>query len=88
MTDKPHPSAAHRGFAAMTPEQRRAVASAGGRAAHAAGTAHEWTREDAKRVGRIGGLASAADRERMREIGRKGGLRRQQLARDAKAGER
>lgn len=74
-TTKPAPKA-HRGFAAMSPEQRTAIARRGGRAAHAAGTAHEWTRESAAAAGRKGGLAASADRERMAELGRKGGLKR------------
>ena len=31
-----------RGFAAMDPARQREIASKGGRAAHAKGTAHEW----------------------------------------------
>ena len=33
-----------RGFASMSPEKQREIASKGGRAAHEKGTAHEWTR--------------------------------------------
>ena len=44
-----------RGFAAMDPEQRRQVASKGGRAAHQRGTAHEFTSEEAREAGRKGG---------------------------------
>jgi general stress protein YciG len=44
-----------RGFAAMDPEQQRMIASKGGKAAHAKGTAHEWTSEEARRAGRQGG---------------------------------
>ncbi|USX24882.1 KGG domain-containing protein [Oxalobacteraceae bacterium OTU3CINTB1] len=40
-----------RGFASMDPEQQREIASEGGRAAHAAGTAHEFTSEEARRAG-------------------------------------
>ena len=40
----------NRGFA-MDPEQQREIASEGGRAAHAAGTAHEFTSEEARRAG-------------------------------------
>lgn len=36
-----------RGFAALTREERRDVASQGGRAAHASGAAHRWTSEQA-----------------------------------------
>jgi len=45
-----------RGFAAMSQEQRRAIASLGGKAAHAMGRAHTYTREEAKIAGRKGGL--------------------------------
>jgi len=44
------------GFASMSQEQRRAIASLGGKAAHAQGKAHTWTREEAQRAGRKGGL--------------------------------
>ena len=40
-----------RGFAALTPEQRRDVASQGGRAAHASGNAHQFTSEEARAAG-------------------------------------
>lgn len=43
-----------RGFAKMTPEQRSAIASKGGKAAHAKGTAHEFTREEAIAAGKKG----------------------------------
>jgi len=45
-----------KGFASMQPEMRRQVARKGGRAAHEQGKAHEWTREEARVVGRKGGL--------------------------------
>jgi general stress protein YciG len=44
-----------RGFAAMAPEQQRRIASMGGKAAHVQGTAHEFTTEQAREAGRIGG---------------------------------
>ena len=53
---------APRGFAAMDPEQQRAIASAGGRAAHASGHAHEFTSEEARAAGRKGGEASGGNR--------------------------
>ena len=46
-----------RGFASMTEEKQRQIASAGGKAAHAKGTAHEFTPEEAKRAGQKGGSA-------------------------------
>jgi general stress protein YciG len=51
---KPKP----RGFAAMSPAQRKAIASKGGRAVQRKGRAHRWTREEAVAAGRKGGLAS------------------------------
>ena len=47
-----------RGLAAMSPEKRREIASKGGRAAHALGTAHKWTSEEAQAAGRKGGSIS------------------------------
>jgi len=47
-----------RGFAAMSEENQRRIASLGGKAAHAKGTAHEFTSEEARAAGRLGGLAS------------------------------
>lgn len=51
---------AKRGFALLTPEERQAMASQGGRAAHAAGTAHEYTTAEAKEAGRKAGVARRA----------------------------
>ncbi|MFL6592521.1 MAG: KGG domain-containing protein [Luteimonas sp.] len=39
----------------MDAEQQRRIASAGGRAAHASGHAHEFTSEEAREAGRKGG---------------------------------
>ena len=47
-----------RGFASMDPTRQREIASKGGRAAHLKGTAHEWSREEAREAGRKGGMAS------------------------------
>jgi len=65
-----------RGFGALDPEKRRALAGAGGRTAQAMGTAHRFTVEEARSAGRKGGAAVAADREHMAEIGRRGGKNR------------
>lgn len=46
---------ARKGFASMTEEKRKAIASRGGRAAHAKGTAHEFSSEEARKAGRKGG---------------------------------
>ena len=45
-----------KGFASMSQEKRRAIAGLGGKAAHAQGKAHTWTREEAQSAGRKGGL--------------------------------
>jgi uncharacterized protein len=56
-----------RGFASMSPEKQREIASKGGRAAHAKGTAHEWTSEEARSAGRKGGQISRGGRGRLAE---------------------
>ncbi len=58
-----------RGFASMSPEKQREIASKGGRAAHMKGTAHEWTSEEARAAGRKGGRASRGGRGRLPEAG-------------------
>jgi general stress protein YciG len=67
-----------RGFASMDPQKRREIASKGGRAAHAQGSAHEFTAEEARVAGRKGGEAAHArgTPEEAREAGRKGGQAR------------
>jgi general stress protein YciG len=54
-----------RGFASMSPEKQREIASKGGRAAHSKGTAHEWTSEEARSAGRKGGMISRGGRGRL-----------------------
>ena len=56
------PRKARRGFAAMDRKLVSAIASKGGRAAHAKGTAHQFTSEEAREAGRKGGIASHAAR--------------------------
>src|SRR5687767_2263865 len=56
-----------RGFASMSPEKQREIASKGGRAAHQKGTAHEWTSEEARSAGRKGGQISRGGRGRLVE---------------------
>jgi general stress protein YciG len=56
-----------RGFASMSPEKQREIASKGGRAAHEKGTAHEWTSEEARSAGRKGGQISRGGRGRLAE---------------------
>lgn len=52
-----------RGFAAISPELRREISRKGGKAAHAMGTAHEFTPEEAKAAGVKGGYASQKRRK-------------------------
>lgn len=54
-----------KGFASMTPERRRAVASRGGKEAHRKGKAHEWTSETAQLAGKKGRRGS---RKRVNEV--------------------
>jgi general stress protein YciG len=53
-----------RGFASMSAEKQREIASKGGRAAHMKGTAHEWTSDEARKAGRKGGQISRGGRGR------------------------
>ena len=56
-----------RGFAAMSTERVREFARRGGLAAHKAGTAHEFTSEEARDAGRKGGLALQRSRREKKE---------------------
>jgi general stress protein YciG len=58
-----------RGFASMSPEKQKEIASKGGRAAHQKGTAHEWTSDEARSAGRKGGQISRGGRGRLIEPG-------------------
>ncbi len=62
-----------RGFGSMNKEKQREIASKGGKAAHAKGTAHEFTPDEARQAGRKGGLAVSKDRQHMAAIGGNGG---------------
>ena len=78
-----------RGLAALSPERRREIAQAGGKAAQAKGTGRRFTSEEARaagkkggaahtrehlaKIGRKGGVAVSTDRKHMAEIGKKGG---------------
>ena len=57
------PAKKRRGFAVMDPKRVSEIASKGGKAAHAAGTAHEFSREEAREAGRKGGYATHARRK-------------------------
>jgi len=52
-----------RGFAAMSPERQREIASQGGRAAHEQGVAHEWSKDEARSAGKKGGQVSGVKRK-------------------------
>jgi uncharacterized protein len=56
--DMPSKPKSKKGFASLSVEQRREISKKGGIAAHAAGTAHEFSREEAVRAGRLGGRAT------------------------------
>jgi uncharacterized protein len=58
-----------RGFASMSAEKQREIASKGGRAAHVKGTAHEWSPDEARNAGRKGGMISRGGRGRLPESG-------------------
>ena len=47
-----------RGFAAMSPETQRRIASEGGKASHASGRGHRFSADEARDAGRKGGLIS------------------------------
>ena len=85
-------SRSSRGFASMNTERQREIARKGGRAAHAKGTAHEFTADEARAAGQKGGQRVSANREHMSRIGRIGGKKsagkRQGARDDADAPER
>jgi general stress protein YciG len=56
-----------RGFAAMDRKLVSEIARKGGKAAHSAGTAHEFTSEEARVAGRKGGRATHAKRRKTTE---------------------
>ncbi len=64
-TEQPRPR--RRGFAAMDQTRVKEIASKGGKAAHAAGTAHQFSSDEARNAGRKGGMAPHV---------RRGGVRR------------
>jgi len=73
--DRPPPSAVSaeakprrpRGFGAMDRQLVTEIARKGGKAAHSAGTAHEFTSEEAREAGRTGGRATHAKRRQVAE---------------------
>ncbi len=71
-TEPPRPR--RRGFAAMDRDRVKEIASKGGRAAHAAGTAHQFSADEARVAGKKGGLAPHV---------RRGGVRRRPITETA-----
>lgn len=76
-----------RGFASMDLERQREIARKGGRAAHAKGTAHEFSTDEARAAGRKGGQTVSQNREHMAKIGRKGGMESGSRAKKTSPGE-
>jgi len=68
----------------LSPERRCQIASIGGKAAHAKGTAHEFTPEEARAAGRKGGAAlfKKYGIEHMARLGRIGGSRSKRTKED------
>lgn len=62
-----------RGLARLSPEERRRIASKGGKAAQQGGKAHRYDVEQARAAGKKGGLSISKNREHMSKIGRLGG---------------
>jgi len=64
MTDTTEPKKPQ-GFATLSPEKRRALASKGGKRAHELGLAHTFTKEEAAAAGKKGGMAPHKSRGRV-----------------------
>src|SRR3954466_13857401 len=62
----------NRGFASMDAEKQREIARKGGKAAHAKGTAHEFTADEARAAGRKGGERVSPNSEHTSRVGRIG----------------
>jgi uncharacterized protein len=56
-----------RGFATLSAERKREIASKGGHAANAKGVCHKWNSEEAAAAGRIGGKARTKRKPRGEE---------------------
>ncbi len=63
-TPEPQKPRRPRGFAAMDRSKVSEIASKGGKAAHAAGTAHQFSSDEARNAGRKGGVAPHVRRGR------------------------
>ena len=64
------------GFASMDPDEQRKIASKGGKAVHAKGSARTFTSEEAKTAGKKGGEATSRNREHMSRLGQISGAAR------------
>lgn len=64
-----------RGFGSMDKAQQAAIASKGGKAAHKMGKAHQFTAEEAREAGRLGGMKISQDLRHMSKIGKLGGAK-------------
>ena len=80
MTERTAAPRSGKGFAGMTAARQREIASMGGKASQALGTAHRYDAAEASAAGRKGGLSVSQRREWMATIGRKGGLARARRA--------
>ena len=65
-----------RGFASMSPEKLKEIASKGGKTAHQMGKAHLFTKEEASAAGKKGGanVFLKLGKDHMAKIGAKGGV--------------
>jgi general stress protein YciG len=68
----------------MDPAKQKEIASRGGKAAHAKGTAHQWDAEAARRAGQKGGEVVSRDRDHMATIGKEGGDQRSRKVRQSR----
>jgi general stress protein YciG len=75
-----------RGFAAMDRDRVKEMASKGGKAAHAAGTAHQFTSDEARVAGRKGGMAPHARRGGVRRRPVEGGASTNQAQQSSESG--
>lgn len=67
--------AGKQGFASMNKDRQREIASMGGKTAHAMGTAHQFTSEEAREAGKKGGRTGGRYQFNS-ETGRAAGLKR------------
>lgn len=71
----------NKGFAALSPEKRKELASRGGKAVHKQGVGHEFTKEEAKAAGRKGGSKTKQlyGPDHYARMGKKGGKAPRQM---------